>query len=121
MIRASGVVAALSVSGALLMGVSPAQPAVNRVDVSGYPPDVQAAYQVFEIKCSKCHTLAKPINSRLSADDWKSYIKKMIRRPGSGINEESARQIFHFLRYYSSVKAGMLPPSAEPPTDAGTG
>jgi hypothetical protein len=31
-------------------------------------------------------------------------VKKMMRRPGSGINEESGEKIAEFLRYYSEQK-----------------
>ncbi|MBI3181593.1 MAG: hypothetical protein HYZ28_05580 [Myxococcales bacterium] len=74
----------------------------DRVDVSSYPPEYRERYQVFSVRCSKCHTLARPINARIRGDEWKRYIKKMIRRPGSGINEESGQQIYEFLKYYST-------------------
>ena len=33
-------------------------------------------------------------------------MKKMIRRPNSGINEDQARDVYEFLKYYSSQQAG---------------
>jgi hypothetical protein len=74
----------------------------DRLDVSDYPPDQQARYSLFTSKCSKCHTLARPINTRFEAARWKRYAKKMIRKPNSGINEEHAQELFEFLRYYAS-------------------
>lgn len=76
----------------------------DRIDVRNYPPEMRERYQVFAVKCSKCHSLSRPINARMKGDDWKTYVKKMIRRPASGINEESGRQIYEFLKYYSAVK-----------------
>ena len=76
----------------------------DRIDVRNYPPEMRERYQVFAVKCSKCHSLSRPINARMRGEDWKNYVKKMIRRPASGINEESGRQIYEFLKYYTSVK-----------------
>jgi hypothetical protein len=41
------------------------------------------------------------VNARFNSTDWKRYMKRMIRRPNSGINEEQAAQIYEFLKYYS--------------------
>lgn len=71
------------------------------VDVSGYPEAQQKNYQMYSVKCSKCHPLARSINARFTAQDWKRYMKRMIRRPNSGINEEQAANIYEFLKYYS--------------------
>ncbi len=77
----------------------------NTIDVSGYPEDMQARYAVFEKACSKCHSLARPINARIdSAKWWKRYVKKMMRKPGSGINPKSGRLIYEFLAFDLSVR-----------------
>jgi len=72
------------------------------IDISSFPQEQQQSYAVFSTKCSKCHPLARPINSRFSAAEWKRYMKRMIRRPNSGINEEQAAVIYQFLCFYSS-------------------
>jgi hypothetical protein len=76
----------------------------DKLDVSRFPPEIQQLYPLFESKCSKCHSLARPINARLSGEQWRSYIKKMSRRPGSGINEETGKQLFTFLKFYSDYQ-----------------
>lgn len=73
----------------------------DKIDVSGYPPAEQGRYPTFMAKCSKCHPAARAINSRFAPQDWKRYMKKMIRRPNSGINEEQAQDIYEFLKYYA--------------------
>ncbi len=78
----------------------------DKIDVSRYPPEQQARYPVFRQKCSKCHPVARPVNSRFDASEWKKYMKKMIRRPNSGINEDQARDVYEFLKYYSSQQSG---------------
>jgi hypothetical protein len=74
----------------------------DKVDVSGYPATQQKQYEVYAAKCAKCHPLARSVNARFTATDWKRYMKRMIRRPNSGINEEQAALIYEFLKYYSA-------------------
>ncbi len=73
----------------------------DRIDVSAYPGPQQKQYDVYAAKCSKCHPLARSVNARFNSTEWKRYMKRMIRRPNSGINEEQAAQIYDFLKYYS--------------------
>jgi hypothetical protein len=73
----------------------------DKIDVSKYPGAQQKQYDVYAAKCAKCHPLARSVNARFNSTDWKRYMKRMIRRPNSGINEEQAAQIFEFLKFYS--------------------
>jgi hypothetical protein len=72
------------------------------IDVSRYPDPMKRSYEMYAVKCAKCHPLARSVNARFTAQDWKRYMKKMIRRPNSGVNEEQAATIYEFLKYYSS-------------------
>ena len=72
------------------------------IDVSSYPESMKKAYDMYAVKCAKCHPLARSVNARFSAQDWKRYMKKMIRRPNSGINEEQAASIYEFLKYHAA-------------------
>lgn len=75
------------------------------IDVSSYPADMQAGYKVFAQRCSKCHTLSRPISSDYATkDEWSRYVKRMMRKPGSGINKKDGKLIFEFLVYDSSVR-----------------
>jgi hypothetical protein len=102
----------------------------DRVDVSSYPPDIQAAYRVFAVRCSRCHTLARPLNAHISdPQHWIRYVTRMRRQPGSGINSSNADIILRFLLYYhrepgsepAPVPQAPAPPPAPPtivrPTD----
>lgn len=73
----------------------------DKIDVSGYPSAQQKSYAIYASKCSKCHPLARSINARFNSTDWKRYMKRMIRRPNAGINEDQAAQIYEFLKFYS--------------------
>ncbi len=73
----------------------------DKIDVSGYPPEQQKRYPVFEKKCNKCHPVARAINSRFNASEWKRYMKRMIRRPNAGVTDEQADEIYEFLKFYA--------------------
>ncbi|MEE9488339.1 MAG: hypothetical protein V3W00_06475 [Candidatus Brocadiales bacterium] len=82
------------------------------VDVSGYPPEMQSNYEVFAEKCSGCHTLARPLNAPYATpEEWNTYVNKMMRKPGSGIDKAKAKQIFKFL-VYDSKKRKLADPDA---------
>jgi hypothetical protein len=75
------------------------------VDVLKYPDGIKDNYQVFSEKCSQCHKLSRPINSDYALpDEWERYIKRMMHKPGSGINKDEAKRIFDFLVYDSAVR-----------------
>ena len=75
------------------------------IDVSKYPDGIKENYEVFSTKCSQCHKLSRPINSDYAVpEDWSRYIKRMMRKPGSGISAGDGKKIFDFLAYDSSVR-----------------
>jgi hypothetical protein len=73
----------------------------DSLDVSGYPQDIQDAYKVFAVRCSRCHTLARPLNARIhDAQHWVRYVQRMRLNQSSGINAKNGEVILHFLLYY---------------------
>lgn|SRR5574341_1380584 len=78
---------------------------VGKIDVSKYPKEQQENYQIFSQKCSKCHTLARPINCDFALpEEWERYIKRMMRKPNSGIGSKDGKMIYEFLTYDSKVR-----------------
>ncbi len=76
-----------------------------KIDVSKYPPPMQAAYKVFSAKCGKCHTLARAINSDyVLEDEWERYVKRMMRKSGDFITPAEGKEIFDFVVYDSKVR-----------------
>jgi cytochrome c5 len=71
----------------------------NKIDVSSYPPEQQKGYKVFADKCSKCHTIARPINTTMTRAEWERYVKRMMHKPNSGINDNQGKTIFEFVAY----------------------
>ena len=65
-------------------------PACHRgegLDPSKLPENIRADYDVFAHKCSKCHSLARPLTANITDDEqWVLYVNRMRRQPGSGIS-----------------------------------
>ena len=77
----------------------PADKGPNYIDVSKYPQEMQTLYDLFTWKCSRCHTVARPINSTFTPEEWRKYVHKMRQKPGSGLTLKTAEQITKFLIY----------------------
>ena len=43
--------------------------------------------------------LARPINSDFEQEEWRTYVYKMMRKPGSGLTPKTAEPIIEFLIY----------------------
>ena len=81
----------------------------DKIDVSSYPPEMQKNYKLFSGKCSKCHTIARPINTTMTRPEWERYVKRMMHKPNSGINENQGKQIFEFLMYDETERKAKNP------------
>ena len=79
------------------------------IDVSKYPADMQPRYKLFVTRCSKCHTIARPINCEfVLEDEWERYVKRMMRKPGSGISASDGQKIYEFLAFDSKTRKKAL-------------
>ena len=79
------------------------------IDVSQYSGEQQKAYKLFEAKCSKCHNIARGINTEMVVPvDWERYIKRMMYKPNSGISSDEGRTLYRFLVYDGSVRKADL-------------
>ena len=78
-------------------------PHVEGLDPSQMPPSVRADYTLFALRCSKCHTLSRPLQSGITDDGfWAEYVERMRRQPGSGITTQDTIPILRFLHYFST-------------------
>jgi hypothetical protein len=112
-------------AAALLLGMLSAGCATQEarhgesVDVSKYPPEIREAYKVFAVRCSRCHTLARPLDARINdPQHWIRYVHRMRLQPGSGIDEANAKIILRFLLYYhgqGQSQGGEAPAEPTPP------
>ena len=96
------IVALLAALGALV-SASSACSRKESLDPSSMPEDVRGDYAIFARRCSKCHTLARPLNANITDDQqWINYVNRMRRQPSSGISLEDQEHILKFLRYYAA-------------------
>jgi len=97
LIQIAILLAPLSLAAQTSNVVLPQDKGPDKIDVTAYPAPQQAAYKVFATKCSKCHTIARPINTMMKRDEWERYVKRMMHKPNSGISDNQGKQIFEFL------------------------
>jgi hypothetical protein len=117
-VGAAGVVFAVIAASLPVAGTSGcASWAREGLDPSTMPEAVRPDYALFAQRCSKCHSLARPLSSGIDDDNyWVDYVARMRRQPASGISAEDTVGILRFLHYFSieeKRKSGKLPP--EPP------
>lgn len=79
------------------------------INVSSYPPAQQKAYKLFSDKCSKCHTLARPINTTMTDPEWARYVKRMMHKPNSGISDNQGKAIYEFLSFDQKTRKDKNP------------
>ncbi len=89
--------------------VLPQDKGPNKIDVSSYTPEMQKAYKVFTSKCSKCHTIARPINTTMPRAEWERYVKRMMHKPSSGISDTQGKEIFEFIAYDEAERKAKNP------------
>lgn len=97
-----------SALGLLLLPAAIAACAAGRsegLDVATLPVEVRPDYELFADRCSRCHSLARPLESGIKDDVfWKKYVERMRRQPSSGISPADEIPILRFLHYYSLDK-----------------
>ena len=98
------------------------------LDRSTLPDDLQADYDIFARRCSKCNSLARPLQSGITDDQqWIDYVNRMRRQPASGITYGDQERILRFLKYYAAElrakqagKSGAPAPAPASAPEAGT-
>lgn len=91
------------------------------LDPASVPPELRGDYQLFAHRCSRCHSLARPLMAHV--DDpahWAAYVERMRRQPASGIAPEDVPGILRFLTWYSASRRPGGAGGASGPTDGGT-
>ena len=97
--------AVLVVALLALLALACAAAAGEGLDPSQLPADTRDDYAVFARRCSKCHSLARALNSGIDHDSWwEAYVNRMRRQPGSGIAPGDVQPILRFLHYYTLTR-----------------
>jgi hypothetical protein len=85
--------------------------------VATFPSEIAAAYDVFALKCSRCHTLSRPLSASIEDyDHWVHYVARMRKMPGSGISPGDGDTILVFLKYYTEHRGQIALPKTETST-----
>lgn len=93
----------LAAIGALAASVLACGPHHEGLDASRVPEKLRADYDLFARRCSKCHSLARPLSAGFTEDEqWTRYVTRMRRQPGSGISPDEQERILRFLYWYAS-------------------
>jgi hypothetical protein len=80
---------------------------VDGLDEARLPTEVRADYDLFADRCSRCHSLSRPLDSGITdMNHWRNYVTRMRRQPSSGISPADVEPILRFLEYYSTVLHG---------------
>lgn len=74
----------------------------SEAEVETLPPEVRASYSIFAARCSRCHTLSRPLGAGIAdPEHWERYVARMRRMPGAGISGPDAEQILVFLIHHA--------------------
>jgi len=99
-----------------LLGCGSTATQAEGLEPATLPAELRADYAVFAQRCSKCHSLARPLNSGISDENyWSLYVARMRRQPASGISQADAEPILRFLHYYSVEQLRKPDKSVPPP------
>jgi hypothetical protein len=98
--------------------VLPQDKGPDTINVRAYPAEQQAAYKLFSSKCSRCHTLARPINTTMTSDEWEHDVKRMMHMANSGISDSQAKQTFDFLAFDQTERKDKNPQAFFPALSA---
>lgn len=91
------------------LGCSEVQRA-DGLDPSAVPAQHREDYEVFAQRCSRCHSLARPLGAHISETaQWQLYVNRMRRMPGSGISSDDSVAIMRFLTYYAEQRRTRQP------------
>ena len=91
--------------GALEDALGPEELAALDQKVSTYPTEVQRGYALFRTRCSNCHSIAQPLSGRVRPNRWTGMVRRMARKPASGIRREEILPIVSFLEYHFREEA----------------
>ncbi len=93
--------AVVALSGSIAACTFRGEPAEG-LGESNLPVEVRADYALYAQRCSKCHSLARSLQSGITDDSvWVYYVQRMRRQPGSGISPGDVEPILRFLHYRS--------------------
>lgn len=72
----------------------------SKIDVSGYPADIQNDYKVYTTRCATCHELGGATRKlKVAPAQQEFWVRKMRSMPSVNVKEQDAKRILAFLSY----------------------
>lgn len=106
--------AALSASTIAACSGSSVATRPDGLDPETLPPELRDDYEVFAQRCSRCHSLARPLTAGFNdMDQWRNYVARMRRQPSSGISPQDEVQVLAFLEYFTAQRRSRASGSSE--------
>jgi hypothetical protein len=86
-----------------------------RLDTSSFPPAMKANYEIFKVKCTKCHSLERtivaiqtgiaPISGQpFDRNAARAYGAKMLKKPDSGMTKTDVKATVDLMDYLLAHK-----------------
>lgn len=69
--------------------------------------DVPAACRLVNRRCSRCHTIDRVLQARISVEEWPGYVRRMRLMPSSGIPPEDEPLLTRCLTYRTTNESGV--------------
>lgn len=106
-LASSALICAVALVGCGLGGSQNRRDGWSEERVAQLSPELQDGYRTFSMRCSRCHTLSRPLRAGIAdPEHWRLYVRRMRRMPGAGISERDAASILVFLEAHAGwVKA----------------
>lgn len=71
------------------------------LDPNAVPPALRADYELFADRCTRCHSISRPLSARVrDRAHWVNYVERMRRQPGAMITAEEGERIVGFLVWF---------------------
>jgi hypothetical protein len=89
------------------------------IDPSGFPPQMQAAYNLMMQKCNQCHSIERIVvavqsevcpltKSAFTKQTTRAVVTRMFLKENSNITREDARTIVEFLNFLLDQKTTVV-------------
>ncbi|MEJ7601384.1 MAG: hypothetical protein WKG01_26005 [Kofleriaceae bacterium] len=80
------------------------------------PAVVVASCNLAHVRCSRCHTLDRVLEARVTEPaDWRRYVRRMRLMPDSAIKSAEEPALVRCLVFHTSGNAGLVRMSRESP------
>jgi len=100
-------------TGACSGGAPRGNPLISGFD--NMPEDVREACDLARVRCTRCHTIERPLRARVKdPSHWQRYVRRMRLQPDSGISARDEPTLVRCLVFRSFGDEGLKTIEKEP-------